>query len=206
MSESLLLEARFFVSATSKSTWPEVNGAEVAFVGRSNVGKSSVLNTLTGRQSLARKSKTPGRTRLINFFSIAPKGYLVDLPGYGYAKVSKNERKQWQGNIEVYLREREALACVVLIIDIRHLDQALDEVMVTWLHTLNLPTHILLNKADKLGFGAKKNALNKYQSYLKKNALGFTCQLFSCHDKTGVDEAVEKIKKVMGECSLEDQG
>ncbi len=167
---------------------PPADVPEVAFAGRSNAGKSSALNAITDQRSLARTSKTPGRTQLIHFFELADGGRLVDLPGYGYAKVPVKVRAQWGRLIEGYLAKRECLRGVVLMMDIRHPLTPFDEQMLEWCMAAGLPCHILLTKADKLSRGAAKSVLLKVRKTLNPEA-PITVQLFSSPARTGVDEA-----------------
>nr|WP_227681009.1 ribosome biogenesis GTP-binding protein YihA/YsxC [Psychrobacter alimentarius] len=167
---------------------PDV-GLEVAFAGRSNAGKSSAINALTNQRQLARSSKTPGRTQMINFFSIGNTDRrLVDLPGYGYAAVPLEMKKEWQVELEEYLVSRSSLAGLVLMTDIRHPLKFFDEQMLHWAKDGDLPVHILLTKADKLKYGASKNALLNTRKRLKKLGLTCTIQLFSALRKEGLDE------------------
>ena len=152
-------QAKFIQSAANMDGLPPELGFEVAFAGRSNAGKSSVLNRLCQQKSLARTSKTPGRTQLINFFALPDGRYLVDLPGYGYAKVPENVRKQWQRFIDAYLEQRWTLKGVVLLMDIRHPLKNYDQMMLDWAEQKNLAVHVLLNKSDKLKRGATQNTL-----------------------------------------------
>ena len=138
-------KARFLTSASNLSQCPEDQGYEVAFAGRSNAGKSSALNTLTGSKKLARTSKTPGRTQLINFFSITNQQRLVDLPGYGYAKVPEEIKKQWQYHLDEYLSKRQCLMGVVLLMDIRHPLKEFDLMVMQWANSCEMPIHILLS-------------------------------------------------------------
>ena len=149
------LSARFLTSASTLAECPPDDAPEVAFAGRSNAGKSSTLNRLTGSRRLARVSKTPGRTRLINFFAVEDGGRLVDLPGYGYAKAGKAERARWSRAIDDYLTRREMLAAVVLIMDARHPLQPFDVQMLDWAAQTETPLLALLNKSDKLKQGAR---------------------------------------------------
>lgn len=143
-------QAEFITSATAPQHFPETAFPEVAFVGRSNVGKSSLLNSLVGRRKLAHISSTPGKTRQINFYRIDGRYHFVDLPGYGYAKVSKTEREAWRKSIELYLTGREQLRLVVSLIDIRHEPTRLDRDLVEWLNALGLPFLVVLTKSDKI--------------------------------------------------------
>ena len=151
----MALAAHFLVSAQTLSECPADHEPEVAFVGRSNAGKSSALNRLTGSRRLARVSKTPGRTRLINFFAVAGGGRLVDLPGHGYANAPKATQERWSKAIDDYLRRRANLAAVVLIMDARRSFQPFDEGLLAWAQAAAKPLIILLNKCDKLPQGAR---------------------------------------------------
>ncbi len=164
------------------------NGREVAFAGRSNAGKSSVINALTGQKRLAKISKTPGRTQLINFFPVDEAVRLVDLPGYGYAKVPQKTQAHWTRTLGTYFQQRRSLVGVVLIIDIRRLLTEFDELMLSCCEVAGLSVHILLNKADKLAFGASKTALLQVEKTLTDT--GHSAQLFSVLEKTGIDELV----------------
>ncbi|MGD7034167.1 ribosome biogenesis GTP-binding protein YihA/YsxC [Methylotuvimicrobium buryatense] len=181
-------QAKFINSAPHVKDAPEDIGLEVAFAGRSNAGKSSAINTLTGQKSLARISKTPGRTQLLNFFSITESTRFVDLPGYGYAKVPLEIKKQWHRMIETYLNNRKTLCGIVLVMDIRHPLTEFDLQMVDWCKQSRLPLHILLTKADKLKFGAAKNTLLAVQKEISGAQVPVTVQLFSALKRQGVDE------------------
>jgi GTP-binding protein len=175
--------------ATSAHTLEQLmpdEGQEVAFAGRSNSGKSSVINALTGQKRLAKISKTPGRTQLINFFPVDEDNRLVDLPGYGYAKVPESVRNHWRETLGLYFQQRQSLAGVVLIVDIRRLLSEYDEQMLSWCESAALPVHILLNKADKLAFGARKKSLLAVQQGLSGSE--HSVQLFSVLKKTGIEE------------------
>ncbi len=190
--------------AASKQLPPDV-GTEVAFAGRSNVGKSSVLNRVTQRKALARTSKLPGRTRELNYFEYDEGIYLVDLPGYGFAKVNEAMQKTWARLLEYYLRERRSLQGIFLIMDIRHPLGEFDQQMLDYARTCGIPMHILLNKADKLSKGAARNVMLQVQNELI--GPGESCQLFSALKGTGVEEARQqlatwlfsKVKKSPGE-------
>ncbi|WP_341327342.1 ribosome biogenesis GTP-binding protein YihA/YsxC [Methylotuvimicrobium sp. KM2] len=181
-------QAKFINSAPHVKDAPEDIGLEVAFAGRSNAGKSSAINTLTGQKSLARISKTPGRTQLLNFFSITETTRFVDLPGYGYAKVPLEIKKQWHRMIETYLNNRKTLCGIVLVMDIRHPLTEFDRQMVDWCKQTRLPLHILLTKADKLKFGAAKSTLLAVQKEISGAQVPVTVQLFSALKRQGVDE------------------
>ncbi len=185
----LCQSATFIKSASQLDQCPLDQGAEVAFAGRSNAGKSSALNTLT-RARLARTSKTPGRTQLINFFGLDEDHRLVDLPGYGYAKVPLELKEHWKQHLDAYLTQRNSLAGLVLVMDIRHPLSEFDRMMLEWADVTGLPAHILLSKTDKLSFGAAKGVLIKVQNTIRKEyGNRATVQLFSSPKRQGVDEA-----------------
>jgi GTP-binding protein len=162
-------------------------GVEVAFAGRSNAGKSSALNALTRQSKLARTSKTPGRTRLMNFFALAPGQRLVVLPGYGYAKVPKAMKDEWDQHLAHYLRARSSLRGLVLLMDIRHPLQAFDQHMLAWAAEAALPVHILLTKADKLNRGPAQAALLGVRREVARMGLAeVTAQTFSAHTGLGL--------------------
>ena len=181
-------QAKFINSAPRLQDAPPDQGLEIAFAGRSNAGKSSAINTLVRQTALARVSKTPGRTQLLNFFQIDDKRKLVDLPGYGYAKVPEAIKKDWGKMMETYLSQRQALAGIVLVMDIRHPLTDFDWQMIEWCQHGNLRIHIILTKADKLKFGAAKNTLLQVQKELSHLEIGVTLQLFSALKKTGIDD------------------
>jgi GTP-binding protein len=176
--------ARFLISAAAAEQYPADRGAEVAFAGRSNAGKSSAINAIVGRQGLARTSKTPGRTRLINFFELSAEERIVDLPGYGYASAPESERREWPRLMEA-LRARDALRGLFVIVDARRGIAEGDEVLLQWA----LPrqrVHVLLSKADKLTRNEGRQALAAAAATLGGRA---TVQLFSAHERAGLDEA-----------------
>jgi GTP-binding protein len=180
--------ARFLKSAASLNQCPQDTGIEVAFAGRSNAGKSSALNVLCNQKALARTSKTPGRTQLLNFFQLDEERRLVDLPGYGYAKVAASIQRQWQGALADYIQHRECLRGLILLMDVRHPLMEFDLQMLEWNIHYGLPTHILLTKADKLKRGAAKNTLLQVsKTYSDRPEI--TLQLFSALKRQGVDEA-----------------
>ena len=182
--------ATFSLSAPSLKECPDDLGAEVAFVGRSNAGKSSAINALTRNGKLARTSKTPGRTQLLNFFQLDEDRRLVDLPGYGYAKVSEKVKKEWQENLSQYLEERQSLKGLVLLADVRLPLQPFDLNFFQWAHEADLPVHLLLTKADKLKRGPASANLLKMMAELKKLGISeqVSGQLFSATKKTGLEE------------------
>lgn len=184
--------AHFIQSAPSLKECPPENGAEVAFAGRSNAGKSSAINKLTGNRKLARTSKTPGRTQLINFFSLNDDASLrlTDLPGYGFAKVPLSTKRAWQANLTEYLYERRSLRGVVILMDIRHPLQTFDLNMLDWTAQVNMPAHILLTKADKLKRGPAKSCLLMVKKELKNRGLSdrVSAQTFSAQTAEGMEE------------------
>lgn len=184
----------FLKSAALVSQLPADVGYEVAFAGRSNAGKSSALNCLTGVRQLARISKTPGRTQLINLFSVKDETRrLVDLPGYGYAKVPLQVKHDWQKNLAHYLDVRQSLRGLILLMDIRHPLKDLDQMMITWAIDRQLPVHLLLTKADKLSRGqAQSTVLQVRKSYDLLSDL-LTVQSFSSLKKQGVDELIDVL-------------
>ena len=190
-------QTQFNVSAVKITDCPADSLAEVAFAGRSNAGKSSAINSLCGHSSLARTSKTPGRTQLINFFAIEATKYLVDLPGYGFAKVPLEVKHKWQTELEKYLRLRDPLVGLILLSDIRHPLKQYDLTMIGWAVESNLPLHLLLTKSDKLKRGAAQNALLRVREETA-SLRGVSVQLFSSLKKTGLGEAKEVIAKWLG--------
>jgi len=184
----LFRNAQFEISIAKPSGLPVPSGPEIAFAGRSNAGKSSAINTLAGHVRLAYVSKTPGRTQLINFFRLNSGALLVDLPGYGYAAVPEKIRRQWQGLIETYLKTRESLIGLVLIMDSRHPLTPLDRKMIDWFAPSGRPMHVLLTKSDKLSRGAAAAALQLVRSELRALGPQVTVQLFSSLKKSGVEE------------------
>ena len=193
--------ARFLTSASRRSECPDDEGAEVAFAGRSNAGKSSALNSITLNSKLARTSKTPGRTRLINFFTLStPNCRLVDLPGYGYAKVSRDMKTDWQQHLDDYLVNRECLRGLTLVMDIRHPLTPFDQMMVDWCAHNGLPLTILLTKADKLKNGPAKQAVLEVRQSLKDHPTLAAVIPFSSTKKTGVEQARLQLSKwLLGE-------
>ena len=196
MQSTRLPQASFSLSAASPADLPE-SRAEVAFVGRSNAGKSSALNALARHNRLAFVSKTPGRTQLINFFAVGQDTFLVDLPGYGYAKVPLDVRKKWEDFLSGYLQFRPSLMGLVLIMDVRHPLTPLDWRMLDWFAPTGRPVHILLTKADKLSRGAGLKALNDVRRMLESRP-GVSVQLFSSLSKLGVEEAETVIAAWLG--------
>ncbi len=186
-------QAKFLQSASSVNSLPPESGNEVAFAGRSNSGKSSTLNKLCQQKSLARTSKTPGRTQLINFFALPEDKFLVDLPGYGYAKVPEKVKLQWQRFIELYLTQRSPLAGLVIMMDIRRPMLENDMSMLYWANSRNLPVHVVLNKSDKLKHGQAKTMLLQVRQELKQINPNYTVQIFSALKGLGVDELKKQL-------------
>jgi|TARA_B100000809_G_scaffold68894_1_gene66113 GTP-binding protein len=183
--------AEFTTSAPSLKQCPEDSGCEVAFAGRSNAGKSSAINTLTRNKSLARTSKTPGRTQMINYFTLGEGRRLVDLPGYGYAKVPIAMKVQWDRHLAEYLQQRKSLGGLILLMDIRHPLQDYDQQMLNWAAEAGLPVHILLTKSDKLKRGPAQSTLLKVDNFLREMDPGvtlLTVQTFSSLKKQGLPE------------------
>lgn len=189
-------QAKFTKSSPSLKDTPVDAGKEIAFAGRSNAGKSSAINTLTRQNSLARTSKTPGRTQMLNFFEIDENQRFVDLPGYGYAKVPLDVKLKWHQLMETYLTQRKSLCAIVLVMDVRHPLTDFDWQMVEWCQHTGLPLHILLTKADKLTYGAAKNTLLHIQRELKDITIPLTVQLFSALKKTGIDEVHQALDEM----------
>lgn len=184
-----LRKAEFLMSAPKLNLCVEDTGYEVAFAGRSNAGKSSAINALTNQKQLARASKRPGRTQMINFFSLGnPDQRLVDLPGYGYAAVPEAMKIVWQKELENYLIHRKSLQGLVLLMDIRHPLQHFDVMMLEWAYSRHLFVHVLLTKSDKLNRGPASKVLLDVQEQLKKMKLNFSIQLFSSLNKQGLEE------------------
>lgn len=189
-------QATFVMSSPELKNTPADFGKEIAFAGRSNAGKSSAINTLTRQNSLARTSKTPGRTQMLNFFAISEQQRFVDLPGYGYAKVPEAVKKQWHQLMETYLAKRKSLCAIILVMDVRHPLTDFDWQMIEWCQHSGLALHILLTKSDKLTFGAAKNTLLQVQRTLKDVNIPVTVQLFSALKKTGVDEVHQALDEL----------
>ena len=186
-------KAHFITSAPSIKQCPDDTGAEVAFAGRSNAGKSSALNTLAQQNKLARTSKTPGRTQLINFFEIQAGIRIVDLPGYGFAKVPDRMKREWQKNMSEYLEERQSLKALVLVMDIRHPLSEFDVMMCDWAHDVQMPVHILLTKSDKLKRGPAQSTRLQVQKSLERMGDLLSVQTFSSLKKEGVDVLQKQV-------------
>lgn len=192
---NLLRKTTFKISANSLSQLPEESRAEIAFAGRSNAGKSSALNLITGQKKLAKTSKTPGRTQLINYFEIKDGLHLVDLPGYGYAKVPLPMREHWQKILQGYFESREQLDALIMLMDSRHPLTDLDKQMLHWCESQELPTHILLTKADKLSKNEASSSLHKVRKTLAEEfSIPITVQLFSStKPEIGLNDALNYL-------------
>ncbi len=185
----LFTGAQFYTTVNHLRDLPQHGGVEVAFVGRSNAGKSSAINALASHTRLAFTSKTPGRTQHLNYFTLGGGNFLVDLPGYGYAKVPPDVQQHWEHLLSEYLQTREALCGLVIIMDARHPLKPLDEQMLEWFATTGKPVHILLTKADKLSRQQATLTLKNVRAWLEEHFPWCTVQLFSSLKKTGLDEA-----------------
>lgn len=186
-------QTRFVTSAPDIRRLPADEGIEVAFAGRSNAGKSSALNVLTNQKNLARTSKTPGRTQMINLFQVDEGRRLVDLPGYGYAQVPLQLKHQWQQALGEYLQQRDCLRGLVLLMDIRHPLKDLDQQMIDWATDSNIPVLALLTKADKLASGACKAQLNMVREAVIAFNGDVQVEAFSALKKTGIDKLRRKL-------------
>ncbi|GMQ92367.1 MAG: ribosome biogenesis GTP-binding protein YihA/YsxC [Gammaproteobacteria bacterium] len=185
--------ARFLLGAHRLAQLPPDTGVEIAFAGRSNAGKSSALNALTGQKKLARTSKTPGLTQQINIFTINEEQRLADLPGYGYAKVPRKMQQHWQKTLGNYLQTRQSLQGLCLIMDIRHPFTPQDGQLLDWCRQVEMPVHILLTKADKLSRNQARQALMQAQSHIDREYPLTTVQIFSATKKTGIEEAQQTL-------------
>lgn len=186
-------QTRFLTSAPDIRALPADSGIEIAFAGRSNAGKSSALNTLTRQNNLARTSKTPGRTQLINTFSLGEDRRLIDLPGYGFAKVPLEIKEKWQRSLGEYLQKRDSLKGLVVLMDIRHPLKDLDQDLIFWAVDSQLPVRILLTKADKLGPGARKKVLLEVQEASLAFMGDVTVQVFSSLSRLGLPELEQQL-------------
>jgi GTP-binding protein len=184
-------QSTYLLSAHNLQQFPDDVGREVAFVGRSNVGKSSIINTITDQKRLAKTSKLPGRTRQINFFTVENEIRIVDLPGYGFARVDRSMKRAWDQVIKGYFSNRKSLAGLILIIDIRRKVTEEDENMLNWCQLANIPVHLILNKADKFSFQQRQKEYNRFKQYFQGRSISI--QLFSVLDKTGIVEVVDVL-------------
>ena len=186
-------KTHFILSAPDITHLPVDTGVEIAFAGRSNAGKSSALNTLTNQKSLARTSKTPGRTQLINLFEVEENCRLVDLPGYGYAQVPEAIKRKWQKSLGEYLQKRESLKGLVVLMDIRHPLKDLDQQMIEWAVSVNIPVMLLLTKADKLASGAQKKQVNMVKEAILPFQGDITVAPFSSPKRVGLEALKQKL-------------
>jgi GTP-binding protein len=189
--------ANFILSAAAPAQFPADSGREVAFAGRSNAGKSSAINAIVNRRQFARVSKTPGRTQLVNFFSLDEGQRLVDLPGYGFARVPDATRRHWGVLLESYFRERRSLAGLMLVIDIRRLLTDFDRQLLEFAAAVDVPVHVLLTKADKLKKGQAAGALRQVKNEMGERADG--AQLFSATARQGLEEARQRLAAFLGD-------
>lgn len=188
-----LREIQFLRAANSPKEWVPDSGTEIAFAGRSNVGKSSAINAITTRKGMARTSKTPGRTQQIIFFELSPSHRLVDLPGYGFAKVPRAVKHQWTRTVEHYLSERTSLKGLILLMDVRRPLTELDQQMLYWCNQCAMPVHTLLTKADKLSKSQANNALLRVRRSVDWME-GASVELFSTRNKHGVESAQNRVR------------
>ena len=193
-------DAKFILSANQPSQFVPDSGREIAFAGRSNAGKSSAINVIVNRRQFARTSKTPGRTQLVNFFHLADDRRLVDLPGYGFARVSDAMRAHWGELLQSYFENRQSLRGLFLVVDIRRGITDFDQQMLALAGSAELPVHILLTKADKLKRGQAINTLLKVRKELGK---AVTVQLFSALSRQGAEEARERLGNMLGDAAPE---
>jgi len=195
-------DARFLTSADDPGQFVVDSGAEVAFAGRSNAGKSTAINAIVNRRNFARTSKQPGRTQLINFFNLGDDLRLVDLPGYGYAKVGRAKRRHWKELLEAYFQSRRSLSGTILVVDSRRLLGEYDRLMIDWCRAIDCPVHVLLTKADKL---KRRAAITGLAEVRRELADGATAQLFSGTKRQGVDEARESLQALLIGARLRDR-
>ncbi len=191
-----LARAAYALSVHDPRELPRPGAPEIAFAGRSKAGKSSAINTLAGQRRLAFVSKTPGRTQLINFFSLGGAAYLVDLPGYGYAGVPGEVREHWRHLVGTYIAERSSLAAVVVVMDARHPLTDLDLTLLEWLRNSGRPAHVLLTKSDKLSKQAAQTTLVRVRRELETVSPGATTQLFSSLKREGIEEAAGVLSRL----------
>ncbi len=189
MNDLIFPLAIFLKSVAQLDQLPKDQGTEVAFIGRSNSGKSSAINVISGKKGLAKTSKTPGRTQLLNFFQINEQQRLVDLPGYGYAKVPSDKKEEWEKTISSYLKLRKSLKGLVITMDIRHPLKERDQAMLTWALHHQIPVYILLTKADKLTRNQAAHVLKQTKQQLATLSKDYRVQIFSATIPIGVEMA-----------------
>ena len=194
----LLQQAQFTISVPEPRQLPLDSGQEVAFAGRSNAGKSSAINLLCGQHGLARTSRTPGRTQHLVVFALDPERRLIDLPGFGYAKVTKTMRAHWERALPEYLETRRSLIGLMLLMDIRHPLKPPDVALLEWCRDAGVPVHVLLNKSDKLGRGQATAALHQLRLGLERMGSNAQAQLFSALKQQGADEAFAALANWFG--------
>ncbi|MDG6881475.1 Probable GTP-binding protein EngB [Phocoenobacter uteri] len=195
-------KTHFITSAPDIDHLPEDTGIEVAFAGRSNAGKSTALNVLTNRKSLAKTSKTPGRTQLINLFEVEPNCKIVDLPGYGYAAVPEQMKIKWQKSLGEYLQKRECLKGIVILMDIRHPLKDLDQQMIEWAVASNLPILLFLTKADKLNQSQRSKQLKMVREAILPFQGDIEVQCYSALKRFGIDKLADKLNSWFAESEL----
>jgi GTP-binding protein len=191
-----IVSTEFIKSATNPSQYPEEGLPDIAFVGRSNVGKSSLINTMINRKNLARISNTPGRTQLINFFKVNNEFFLVDLPGYGFAKVPETIKRKWGPMVETYLKEREGLRLVIVILDVRRDPSKEDVALISWLRYYSIPHLFVLTKADKISYSKAKSRQSFIQKFLD---LTQGIVLFSARTGKGKEAIWKEIVEMLAE-------
>lgn len=192
-------EAKFILSAPKLEFCPPPDYPEICFAGRSNVGKSSLINALTNHKKLAKTSNVPGKTQEMNYYLIHNRWYLVDLPGYGFAKVSKQERNRWGKEIQRYLLQRDALNLVALLVDLRHPPGTLDKDFMTWLAHQQIPFCVLASKADKLSPNQRQKAMTILKNTLKQLHLEVPVIAYSTQSKDGLDDVRELLEEFLTE-------
>ena len=194
----LYRQTQYLRSVYSAEHLPAEQGIEIAFAGRSNAGKSSAINTITDHNRLAHVSRTPGRTQMINYFQITDDKYLVDLPGYGFAKVPKAVREHWNLFLDQYFQTRQSLKGLILVMDIRRKLEEQDWQMVEWAVNSEIPLHILLSKADKLKRSEASHLLFKTQKLLEENGVAASLQLFSAKSRLGLEDVHSLLDEWFG--------
>lgn len=192
----IIKKAEIMISAVEPAQYPNTGWPEIALAGRSNVGKSSLINSLVNRKALARVGNTPGKTRIINFYNINDSISLVDLPGYGYAKVSREEKQSWGKLAETYLNTRKNLNMILLLVDIRHDPTPDDEIMLNYIKESGREYAVIATKADKINRSEYKKYMDRIRTVLK---LGYECEIiaFSSLKRMGIEEVWSKIETIL---------